>query len=124
MDVMQIANGLPMWIACGIPVVFVVIQAVIFAKGAYNAGRKIGLQDDKMKKAMKSSAVTSIGPSIVVLSSMLSFMGRIDPVECVGVSQQRNGNVLNIKPPAMRVRGVCYTKKSPFRYNEVVQANL
>ena len=21
------------------------------------------------------------------------------------------------KPPAMRVRGVCYTKKSPFRYN-------
>jgi len=28
------------------------------------------------------------------------------------------------KPPAMRVRGVCYTKKSPFRYNEVVQANI
>ena len=28
------------------------------------------------------------------------------------------------KPPALRVRGVCYTKKSPFRYNKVVQANL
>lgn len=28
------------------------------------------------------------------------------------------------KPPAMRVRGVCYTKKSPFRYNVVVQAIL
>ena len=38
------------------------------------------------------------------------FMGRIDPGECVGVSQQRNGNVLNVKPPAMRVRDVCYTK--------------
>jgi hypothetical protein len=37
-------------------------------------------------------------------------MGRIDPVECIGVSQQRNGNVLNVKPPAMRVRDDCYTK--------------
>ena len=37
-------------------------------------------------------------------------MGRLDPVECVGVSQQRNGNVLNVKPPAMRVRDVCCTK--------------
>lgn len=34
-----------------------------------------------------------------------------DPVECVGVSQKRNGNVLNVKPPAMRVRNVCYTPK-------------
>lgn len=39
-----------------------------------------------------------------------SIMGRIDPVECIGVSGQRNGNVLNVKPPAMRVRDVCYTK--------------
>ncbi len=38
------------------------------------------------------------------------IMGRIDPVECIGVSQQRNGNVLNVKPPAMRVRDDCYTK--------------
>ena len=28
------------------------------------------------------------------------------------------------KPPAMRVRDDCYTKKSPFRYNKVVQAGL
>ena len=30
----------------------------------------------------------------------------------------------NIKPPAMRVRVERYTKKSPFRYNEVVQAEI
>lgn len=48
----------------------------------------------------------------------------IDPVECIGVSQQRNGNVLNVKPPAMRVRDVCYTKKSPFQYNRGVQATI
>ncbi len=38
------------------------------------------------------------------------IVGRIDPVECIFVSQQRNGNVRNVKPPAMRVRDVCYTK--------------
>ena len=43
------------------------------------------------------------------------FMGR-DPVE--------HAKRAKYKPPAMRVRGVCYTKKSPFRYNKVVQANL
>ncbi len=43
------------------------------------------------------------------------FMGR-DPVE--------HAKRAKYKPPAMRVRGVCSTKKSPFRYNEVVQANL
>ena len=42
--------------------------------------------------------------------STVFIWGRIDPVECVGVSQQRNGNVLNVKPPAMRVRDDCYTK--------------
>jgi putative transposase len=35
-------------------------------------------------------------------------MGR-DPVE--------RAKRAKYKPPAMRVRGVCYTKKSPFRYN-------
>lgn len=74
MDVMKLANSIPMWIACGIPVVFVVLQAVLFAKGAYGAGKNIGLSNTQMKKAMKSSAVTSIGPSIVVLSSMLSLL--------------------------------------------------
>ena len=48
-------------------------------------------------------------------SEILSFMGR-DPVELAKRAKYQ--------PPAMRVRGVCYTKKSPFRYNEVVQANL
>ena len=47
--------------------------------------------------------------------SGLFIMGR-DPVE--------HAKRAKYKPPAMRVRGVCSTKKSPFRYNEVVQANL
>ena len=42
------------------------------------------------------------------------IMGRIVPVEYAKRAKYQ--------PPAMRVRDGCYTKKSPFRYNEVVQA--
>ena len=65
MDAMKIANGLPMWIACGIPVALVLVQALVFARNAWKAGEKIGF---------RSSATTSIGPSIVILSGMLSLL--------------------------------------------------
>ena len=40
-----------------------------------------------MKKAMKSSAVTSIGPSIVVLSAMLSLLVSVGgPIGCMRLS--------------------------------------
>lgn len=74
MKVMEIANSLPMWIACGFAVALVLAQAVVFAVNAYKAGKKMGLTEQQMKGAVKSSAITSIGPSIVILSGMLSLL--------------------------------------------------
>ncbi len=74
MDAMKIANGLPMWIACGIPVCVVLIQAITFLRKAYRAGGKVGLSKTQMKEAIRSGAITSIGPSIVILSGMLSLL--------------------------------------------------
>lgn len=74
MNALQIANSLPMWIACGLAVAVVIVQAVLFATKAYKAGKKVGLSEKQMKKAMKSSAITSIGPSVVILSGMLSLL--------------------------------------------------
>lgn len=47
MDAMKIANSIPMWIACGIPVILVIAQALIFAKKSYSAGKKIDLQKSR-----------------------------------------------------------------------------
>ena len=74
MNAMQIANSMPMWIACGVAVVLVIAQAAIFVKKAFEAGPKVGLTKEQMNKAVKSSALTSIGPSIVILSGMLSLL--------------------------------------------------
>ena len=65
MDAMKIANSIPMWLACALPVAFVILQAVLFARGAYKSGKKLGLNDKQMKKAMKSSAVTSMRLSMI-----------------------------------------------------------
>ena len=59
---------------------------------------------------------TQEGKPDQAFSSWVSFIMGRDPVE--------HAKRAKYKPPAMRVRGVCYTKKSPFRYNKVVQANL
>ena len=74
MDALQIANSFPMWIACGCAVVLVIVQALIFIKKAMDAAPKVGLTKEEVNKAVKSSALTSIGPSIVVLSGMLSLL--------------------------------------------------
>ena len=74
MDALQIANSFPMWIACGCAVVLVIVQALIFIKKAMDAAPKVGLTKEEVNKAIKSSALTSIGPSIVVLSGMLSLL--------------------------------------------------
>ncbi len=74
MNAMEIANGIPMWVACGIPVLLVLAQAFIFAKNAFSAGKRLGLTDAQLKGAVRSSATTSIGPSFVILSGMLSLL--------------------------------------------------
>ena len=46
-----------------------------------------------------SIPLSSIKSAVIIhfrIVTALLFMGRIDPVEYVGVSQQRNGNVRNI----------------------------
>ena len=47
MDAMKIANSIPMWIACGIPVILVIAQALIFAKKSYWQERRSDLQKSR-----------------------------------------------------------------------------
>ena len=74
MEALQIANSLPMWLACGSAVALVIVQALIFVKKAIGAAPEVGVTKDQVNKAIKSAALTSIGPSIVVLSGMLSLL--------------------------------------------------
>ncbi len=74
MDYLQIANSLPMWLAAGLAITLALFQAIIFAKKSYYTGKEIGLTETQMKSAMKSSFITSLGPSIVILTGLLSLL--------------------------------------------------
>ena len=74
MDYLQIANSVPMWIAAGLAILLVLFQAFIFAKKSYATGKEIGLTEEQMKSAMKSSLITSIGPSVIILTGLLSLL--------------------------------------------------
>ena len=74
MDAMQIANSIPMWVACGIPVCLIIFQSLLFLSKARQASKDIQVPDEKIKKAIRASAITSIGPSLVILSGMLSLL--------------------------------------------------
>lgn len=74
MDYLQIANSFPMWLAAGAAISLVLLQAFIFAKKSYATGKEIGLTEEQMKSAMKSSFITSLGPSIVILTGLLALL--------------------------------------------------
>ena len=57
------------------------------------------------------------------LSGLQFIAGRIDPVEYVGVSQQRNGNVRNRNHPLCGC-ATLVIQKTPFHYNRGVQATI
>lgn len=108
MDAMKIANSIPiLWIACGISIL-VIAQALIFAKKSYSAGKKIGLTEKQMKNAIQSSAITSIGPSIVILSGMLSLLITVGgPMASLRLSLI--GSVMNLSQQVLVLHQLVYS---------------
>lgn len=74
MDYMEIANSFPMWIAAALAVVLVLFQSFIFVRKSLVDGKKIGLTNKQMKSAMRSSAISAFGPSLVILAGMISLL--------------------------------------------------
>lgn len=74
MDYLQIANSVPLWIAAGLGVALVLFQSILFARKSISAGSEMGITGQQMRSAMKSSFITSIGPSVAILTALLVLM--------------------------------------------------
>ncbi|NLL36205.1 MAG: DUF5058 family protein [Fretibacterium sp.] len=68
------ANSFWLWIAAGLAVGVVLVQAFLFARKSYSTGLEIGLTKTQMNDAIKSSFITAIGPSFVVLSALIALL--------------------------------------------------
>lgn len=74
---LKTANSLGMWISCIPAVALVLFQAFIFMKRAWATGPKMGVTESMMKEAAKASFLGSIGPSIVIVTGMVSLLASV-----------------------------------------------
>ena len=74
MGYMEVANSPILWITCGIAVITVFIQAIIFTKKAYSVGLRMGMSKHQFSEVVKVSAVSSIGPTLSVVAGVLPLI--------------------------------------------------
>ena len=68
---LQLANSTTMAILCGITILIVLLQPVIFMIVAFKRGKELNMTDQEMKEAARSSAIFSIIPSLPIIVSYL-----------------------------------------------------
>ena len=68
------ANSPLMWAAAALAVAVVVFQSILFMKRSIKAASESALTTDQVHKAIKSSVISSIGPSVVILVTMISLL--------------------------------------------------
>lgn len=95
-DYLSIANSPIMLVMCGIVILYVVFQAVLFMRRAWNHGTNIGLDKEVMKSTITGSALFSIVPSIpilIILVMLMSVLGNYFPwlrLSVIGSSSYEN----------------------------------
>jgi hypothetical protein len=63
-----------MWIACAPGILIVFYQSWLFFRKSKTDALRIGLTKQQVNAAIRSAAVTSVGPCFVMLTAMLSLM--------------------------------------------------
>ena len=77
MSVLDLLNSGTMYLICGIIVAFVAAVCIIFMIMAWRAGKAIGMDTEKMKRAVTSSATFTLLPSIGILLGVIALSGSL-----------------------------------------------
>lgn len=77
MNYLDVANSGFMFLMCLVPVVVIVIQAVRFMIMAWKQGIEIGMNKEKLKKCITTSATISIVPALSLVSLMIAMSPNI-----------------------------------------------
>ena len=104
---LELANSPLMWLAAAVAVGVVVVQSVVFFRKSLKAAKELEIPKEQVNIAIKSSAIASIGPAIVILVTMislmrLSFIGSVNyEAMAAGFGAQAMGTTLeNLDPVA------------------------
>lgn len=78
MELNKIINSPGMWIACSVMIIVIVSLSVVYFRMALKRADEIGISKERYIPAIRSAAITSIGPSlspVIVLLSMIAVVG-------------------------------------------------
>ena len=77
MTVLEKLNGTGIYLICGGIVLFIAAVCVVFLVRAWKAGKALGMDPVKMKRAVTSSATFSLLPSVAILLGVLALSGSL-----------------------------------------------
>ena len=97
---LELANSPLMWVSAAIAVGIVVFQSVLFFRKSLKAAKEIGIEQEKINMAIKSSAISSMGAPVSWMR--LSFIGSVNyEAMAAGFGAQAMGATLeNLTPVA------------------------
>ena len=77
MSVLDQLNGSGIYLVCGGIVLFIAAVCVVFLVRAWRAGKALGMDTVRMKRAITSSATFVLLPSVGILLGVLALSGRL-----------------------------------------------
>ena len=77
MSVISLLNQPVFYLICGCIVLFVALICVLFAVRAYRAGKAIGMDVTRMKRAIIASATFAVLPSVGILLGVIALSGSL-----------------------------------------------
>lgn len=77
MTVLEQLNSDAVWLVCGIIIAFIAVVCVVFMVRAWRAGKALGIDPVKMRRAVTSSATFSILPGVGILLGVLALSGSL-----------------------------------------------
>ena len=65
-EVKAIANHPIMWVITIFALAIIFVQAIIYLRKSLTASKEMGIPEERLKSAAKASAISCIGPSLVI----------------------------------------------------------
>lgn len=77
MSILSQMNSLPMYLICGVIILFVLLLSLFFLVRAWKAGIAIGMDRTKLRRAVMSSVTFTMLPSISILLGVIALSGSL-----------------------------------------------
>ncbi len=77
MTVLEQLNSGSLYLICGVIVAFIAVVCVVFMARAWRAGKALGMDTVRMKRAITASATFSVLPSVGILLGVLALSGSL-----------------------------------------------